>query len=567
MADLQALLSFTNIERYESASITLSHGITPSQAVITILPQSANIKTRGDFTWWEGGTRMRWVDALAEEARYRYNSAGQVIQITILDRRWKWQFPTISGHYNVRDYTGNIFKDKGDRKAPDKKYAVSDGERTVKELIELCLKALGETGYKIDNIPDELRPEVHWEKENAAQALQALCTMVGCRVVLQLDNKIGIRKQGQGKPLPPNGLVEDYGAALDPPDKPSKLIAVCGPTWFQVDLELGDAVGMERTGEIKKIDDLSYKPSGGWEIAESEFMDEIQGSEDRQLAIEWVYRAYEFDLPAEIKGYKDSPVKWARQMHVVGLQVYTYKFLGEAKNRRAIAFGEWYDDEDGESTSGSLADELGYNIDRTIVPEHIGFDIDNERGLIKFHEPIYLLNDDGDAAPAKLKLRTAVQIRDPKTGEWVRHTKELKLDPKSDTKPREIVIDELRLDVMKGKPKNQAAIDKELQKRLDIIKEEYEFETPETATYIGWLAVELDGAIQSVTWSMGSEGAATTVQRNNDKGSKTTQSYRMRRLNEKYTQALANAAKLGKQDRLPIPIDVQVTGAFFGGSS
>lgn len=565
MADLQALVSFTNVASYESASITLSHGITPSQAVITILPQQANIKTRGDFTWWEGGTRMRWVDALAEEARYRYNRAGQVIQITVLDRRWKWQFPTISGHYNVRDFTGNIFKDKGTGKAPDKKLAVSDSERTVKELIELCLKALGETGYKIDNIPDELRPEVHWEKENAAQALQSLCTMVGCRVVLQLDNKIGIRKQGQGRKLPPNGLVEDYGAALDPPDKPSKLIAVCGPTWFQVDLKLGDAVGMERTGEIKKIDDLSYKPDDGWKTAEPELMEEIQGSEDRQLAIEWIYRAYLFELPAEIKGYKDTPVKWAKQLHVVGLQVYTYKFLGVARNRRAIAFGEWYDEEDGESTTGSLADELGYNIDRTIVP--VGFEIDNERGLIKFNEPVYLHNDDDDAVPAKLKLRTAVQIRDAKTGEWVRHSKEMKLDPKSDTKPREIVIDELRLDVTNGKEKNRDKLDKELQKRLDIIKEEYEFETPETATYTGWLSVELDGAIQSVTWSMGPEGAVTSVQRNNDKGSKTTQSYRIRRQNEQYTQALANAAKIGKQDRLPIPVDVQVTDAFFGGSS
>jgi hypothetical protein len=565
MADLQALASFTNVVAFESATITLAHGITPSMARLTVYPQEANIRTNGDLTWWEGSTRMWWRDALADEARFRFNKSGQLIEITVLDRRWKWNFPRISGHYNVRDYTGNIFKDNGTGKAPDKKLAVSDGERTVKELIELCLKALGETGYQIDNIPDELRPEIHWEHEYAAQALQSLCSMVGCRVVLQLDNRIGIRKQGQGKALPP-GPVEEYGAALDPPDKPSKLIAYCGPTWFQVDLELGDPVGMERTGEIKKIDDLSYKPSGGWKNAEPEMMEEIQGSEDRQLALEWVYRAYPFKLPADVKGFKGSPVKWPRQLYPVGLQVYTYKYLGEARNRRAIVWGEWFDPEDGESTTGSLQDAEGYNIDRTIL--RIGFEIDYERSLVKFNEPVYKLDDNSFAIPAKLKLRSAIQLRDATTGEWVRHSKELILDPQSNTKPREIIVDELRLDLVNGKEKNRDTVDKELQKRLDIVKEEYEFVTPETAVYTGWLDTELDGAIQSITWIMGPDGATTTIQRNDDVGSKTTQPYRLRRLNEEYAQGLRNAAKIGKQDRLPTGGLVgSIVGEFFGGGS
>lgn len=549
MADLQALVSFTNIAYLDSATITLSHGITPSQAVITILPQERNINTRGDLVWWEGKTKMKWVDALADEARYRFNRSGHVVQITVLDRRWKWQFPTISGHYNVRDHTGTITKDKGTADKPDKKLAVSDSERTVKELIELCLKALGETGYKIDNIPDELRPEVHWEKENAAQALQSLCTMVGCRVVLQLDNKVGIRKQGVGKKMPP-GPVEEYGAQLDPPDKPSKLIAVCGPTWFQVDLEL-EAVGMERDGEVKNAEDVSYlEPYKDPDAPglDPVLFEEIEHDQDRELALQTVFRWFRVKLPLTVKGYDGPEIRHHKQILLLPVQVYARKVLDVVQNRPAIVWGEWYDDDAGENVGGTVTDIFDYALLRSIVP--FSFDVDQDRCLVKFTEPVYY-SQDGRATYPVIKLRCAIQIRDATTGEWVRHKKELKLDPKSNTKPREIVIDELRLEVAAGKERNRDKIDKELQKRLDIIKGEYEFETPEFAIYTGWLNFELDGAIQSVTWTMGADGATTTIQRNDDRGSASTQSYRLRRQNELYAQSLRAAAKLDPQKQIP----------------
>ena len=551
MADLQALASFTNVELIESISMTLSHGITPSQAVLRILPQAANINKSGRLSCRFGSVQFGWEDALADVANATLNSSGQVIAITILDRRHKWAYPVISGHYNVRDRTGEIIKDKGTEKAATKDFAVSDSTRTCRELIELCLDAMGETNYFVGNIPDEIKPEVHWERENAAQALQQICSIVGCHVVLQLDNRVAIRNIGQGAQLNPSLPYEEYSAQLNPPDKPSKLKVVCAPTWFQVDLEL-EAVGMERDGEIKLIDDLSYKPTGGWGSVSPGLIDveEVTNDQDHELANDWVFRGYRVKLPAEIKGFKDTPIKFHQQILLMGVQVYTRKLFDRVVNRPAIVWGEWYDETEGEFVAEKLSDTLAYLLERSVV--RTGHRTDQEHNLIIFDRPVYLADEQTgeNVRPAKIKLRTAVQIRDATTGEWIRHSKELDFDQQADTEPRELVIEELRLDYTAGKERNRNTVDKELQKHIDIMKGEYEFTTPEYVRYSGWIPVELDGAIQSVTWNMDEGGATTTVQRNDDDGSDTTLPYRMRRLHEEYARALGKLAKLDPQNKI-----------------
>lgn len=547
MSELQGLPQFANVKQIISLSMTLSHGITPSQAVLRILPQAANINKFGELICTFGPVRFAWIDALADYAQFEFNSAGRVVGITILDRRWKWAYPVISGHYNVRDRTGEIFKDKGTEKAPKKDFAVSDSTRTPKELIELCLKALGETGYELDALPDDIKMEVHWERENAAQALQQVCNAVGCRVVLQLNNKVAIRKIGRGRDVPV-GLVEDYSAQLDPPDKPSKLKVVCGPTWYQVDLEL-EAVGMERDGTVEKIDDLEYKPSGGWKNVAPELMDEVDSDQDNALARTWVFRGYRVKLPVKVKGYKDSPLKFMKQIQLMDEQVYTKKVLDRVQNRQAIVWGEWFDEDAGEASEDKLSDANEYLLARTVVPH--SFSVDHENGLILFTRPVFIADDNGEnLRPAKLKLRTAIQIRDAKTASWVRHDKELNFDPKAKTEPRELVVPELRLEYAAGKERNRAEIDKELQKRIDVMKADYEFKTPEFVRYIGWYPIELDGAIQSVTWTLDGSGAKTTVQRNDDNGSDTTLPYRVRRLNEAYIAGLNKVARMDPQNKI-----------------
>ncbi len=65
---------------------------------------------------------------------------------------------------------------------------------------------------------------------------------------------------------------------------------------------------------------------------------------------------------------------------------------------------------------------------------------------------------------------------------------------------------------------------------------------PQSCTIVGWKAIDLDGAIQSVTWSCdGDRGASMLVHRNNDPGTTTTKSFAQ---NEKDRLQKATAAAL-----------------------
>ncbi len=70
-----------------------------------------------------------------------------------------------------------------------------------------------------------------------------------------------------------------------------------------------------------------------------------------------------------------------------------------------------------------------------------------------------------------------------------------------------------------------------------------------TATYAGIKPIELDGAIQSVSWSIGSGGARTTATRNQDTGDQTTISFRARQQAIEMGKAMRDAETLRNHTR------------------
>lgn len=535
MSDLQASAEFSTVAAVLGGSFNLSHGITPSRSVLSIAPQERDIATVANLVLRFGSVRMVLVDCLADEASYRYDQSGYVVELSLYDRRWKWRYPTISGHYNVRGPDGQVFKNRENDQAPNKEFAISDSERTPRELMKLCLDAMGEQGYILQDIPSDTRPEVHWEMDNAAQALQSLCDATGCRVVLQLNDRVAIRRVGVGSQVP-SGPVMEISHSADPADKPTAIEIHTGGDWFQVDLLL-EGVGMDLDGQIKRWDDLSYKPSVDWSDVDPLLMGEITGDQSRPLALKTIYRWFRVKVPLRIPGY-DEEIKWLRQLEILPTQVYTHKSLGVVQHRRAVVWGEWYDETGDMSTRDfdPLEDEDTYDIQGQMLD---GWTLDSERGIVQFNRPIFSLFAD-IVVPPKLKLRTAVRIRDAKTGALVRHRKQLDLDPRAGTKPRVIVVPELTMFWADGEPRNRDEIDKELDKHLTAYKAEYTSQEGTDVRYAGWLPISLDGALQSVSWSFGPAGATTTLQRNNDRGSPTTLPYRLRRLHESYAAGLAS---------------------------
>ena len=125
------------------------------------------------------------------------------------------------------------------RAQPDTQLTIINTERTPKELATLCLNtAMNETGFVLDGLPDLVRPTVMWDYENPANALQALCDDLGCRIFLGLDNKVHIKcKAGVGEALPTDGILRP-SFTIDPPDMPDTIAVACAGTRHQLDLQL-----------------------------------------------------------------------------------------------------------------------------------------------------------------------------------------------------------------------------------------------------------------------------------------------------------------------------------------
>jgi hypothetical protein len=80
-----------------------------------------------------------------------------------------------------------------------------------------------------------------------------------------------------------------------------------------------------------------------------------------------------------------------------------------------------------------------------------------------------------------------------------------------------------------GDNNNQLQLDKEIDDYLKNAIEEFTVETPTSRTFAGITPVELDGAIQAITFTVDANGARTTVHRNHDPGSPVSLSFAVKR--------------------------------------
>ena len=97
----QGLAHFPGIDQLLSASITLGHGISPSSAKLQIAPQVNFAAETGTLSFEYDGTTVAFPDCKVDRSSMDRNERGEVVQLSILDRRWKWRFGQISGKYNV----------------------------------------------------------------------------------------------------------------------------------------------------------------------------------------------------------------------------------------------------------------------------------------------------------------------------------------------------------------------------------------------------------------------------------------------------------------------------------
>lgn len=254
----------------ESCTVTFSHGISPAVALLRCSPQSAPIAETGDLVITDGTTNIVIPGCKVDRIDETWDNGGRVMNVTILDRRWKWrEMGTVSGWYNQLDPHGKLLP-----------WTI----RSPRELAELCLAAMGETTYDLD-MPIGLtksagqafsrrlepgenlaasgtNPPITWEHENPANALQQLCEMFGRRICYRLDtDSLQITPVGVGADLPTVGMsIFRLAPGVDSPETPDGIAVAGAPTRFQTRMFL-EAVGRDWDDVYRPINTLSYRPS------------------------------------------------------------------------------------------------------------------------------------------------------------------------------------------------------------------------------------------------------------------------------------------------------------------
>ncbi len=266
--------TYPGVQNVLSATYTLTAGITPSVVQMEIIPQTQQIAAVGDVVFVHGNTTLTIPGCRADQASMVRGSNGTLVSFSLVDRRWKWKFGEIYGHYNQRDADGLI---------------ITATEKTPQQLATLCLQAMGETA-DVSAIPNNARPEAEWVAENPAEALANILEPFGMIIVLQIDSTVAIRQQGVGAALPENANLVEQQVSSNPPEVPATIRVLGAPNRYQARLRL-EAVGYDTDGRCKPIDQLSYKPVRGWG-KETLFFNSIQFAQERALALRDVFRLY-----------------------------------------------------------------------------------------------------------------------------------------------------------------------------------------------------------------------------------------------------------------------------------
>lgn len=314
MSAPQGIISYPGLTEFIlSAQFPLQHGISPSICTMICTPMPANIVSnneQGTLEFRYGNVRVTCPDCKIDSVRADKNEDGfERWMVTILDRRWKWKFAGfVSGHYNVRK--GEVLVGQT---------LVTPTVRSAKQLAEVCLDAMGETRYDTSEFPKDIFPEVEWDFTNAAEALAQLADKFGFRVVLEISNRVALRKVGKGKQLPNTGDEIQLSRTIDPPERPDELIFAGAPNRHQFDLEL-ECVLRDFDGQYRNIFDLSYgkKDASGrvrWGASAAGHFtaDEIAASPKLQLWNNYIttnlYRTWRIKEPFKVEVWMDNKVK------------------------------------------------------------------------------------------------------------------------------------------------------------------------------------------------------------------------------------------------------------------
>lgn len=545
-------VTFRGVTAHLEVQVTLTHGISPSQFLVQV-PPGTPVQEAGTFSLVFGGTRIDFPDCKVDRVDLSHLNGLRVWNLTLLDRRWKWKdCGQISGYYNIRegDATNNA--------AGIPRQIRKGTEKNLRELMKLCLDAMGEKSANISQVPKDIYPEIEWDYENPAVALAKLADMGKFRIVLTLANRIELWPSGVGKQLTTQQAI-DYEATIDPPERPDSLIFAGSRKLYECDIPL-EAVCRSTKGEWLPINDpgITYKPEtkpidgNYWCFFDSDFGNDIfdtpvttvHGIKTlRDLAKADVYRKYRPKLPAAIPGLGTiETIDRIAPLLPYRLRPEEYTQANKSpKPRPPVVWGVFSREEAPPEMFRAIADPVRLLDAKGNPPAELtieeGIQVDERTGLVSFDRPRYqfgksFINVEASNAgparrvdayymkPCQLWLRIGFGVRDMKTRAWKHHEITRKLSGRTfGTGARYVKSEDaiLRSIVTRdGVEDNLKEYTTIANHYLDQEERKYETRDPCSATYPGLLAIQPDGAIQQITWSITERGATTHVSRNRE---------------------------------------------------
>lgn len=491
--------------RIKGASYPLAHGISPGVITVTVPANTPLPNLEGTAVFSFRGTTITIPGCKLDVGSSSLQEGG-VWTWAIQDGRWRWQYGTITGHYNLRNQDGEIRKET---------------EKDPQALARLCLQALKVSTYDISDIPSDPRPESHWSRMPPAQALQALADAVGCRVAVSARGFIRIARSGFGQALP-EGQTVDAGFSVDTGAVPSAVLIVGGEALFQARWTL-EPVGRDVDGKIKPIDELSYKPSGGWAKQTPGHFNDVAENlnttepDPRKLALQTIWKWYRITSmvkDSKLPGIKNATVsdyKKCLPLEDGLLDTYRDGFSKQLQRQPPSVRGTFYD---GEFTYADVQDGQ-YRGDVSVM---------GEAGVIVFNKHVHRIVN-GENVKADLTVEIAFPWRDDGE-EPYRPTWRFNVKPRPDVGDHALPREELKFTARWKYDSQGNKTGQEDNRKKDKLDEQAQYAAQVFVaglgnveagdkTYPGFLDVQPDGAIHQVTWSFSTSSPPTThVSRN-----------------------------------------------------
>jgi hypothetical protein len=538
VSDPQGIVTYPGLANFTKAEYVLSQGISPGKCTIE-LPQELvdGLEATGDLTITYADQTITLPNCLLDSAHIDQSEKGYIARVTILDRRWQWKFGYISGHYNVRMPGGANANEGFNSSASNSQNGgnstkIRPGtEQAPQDLASLCLQAMGEQNYDVSALPNQPRPEIDWSWHNPAEALQQLCEGLGCRVTYVIDSdSVAVVTVGQGNSLPDNGLQTFVSAGVNPPNTPSSLKLVGGPAVYQGFIPL-EAVGIDKDGSIKPIDDLTYTPPKGWANENPDKFPNITDPNVRPLLEKSVYKMWRVALPIQVPNPpagNANVITSINQIHLFDRLIDTNwdpSDQGKTTPKKPEIWGNFYQ---------QYAQAVQTPSTTPQVYKH-GLEVDADRMLIITEDKLYSMGASGivegaiiplgsNYAPANIQVKIAYSIRHNDTWEFYRFTQSMDLGSTLQTQPQIVHREEIfTKTVGQFDPNFQLigftdnaqsdSLQDEANYYLQAAAQEYIEQDSFDVPYAGIVPIQVDGLIQQVTYTIHSGPGGSTMTR------------------------------------------------------